>query len=96
MKALISKEDVLTARDALLAKGKQAGPRTIYNHLGRGSLTTVTRLLREVEADTPKPENQAELQEAFRKFWMIATDAGREQADAQIKELNETQLGLME
>jgi len=96
MKALISKEDVRTARDALLAKGKPAGPRTIYNHLGRGSLTTVTRLLREVETDTPKPENQPELQEAFRKFWTIATDAGREQADAQIKELNETQLGLME
>lgn len=96
MKALISKEDVRIARDALLAKGKQAGPRTIYNSLGRGSLTTVTRLLREIEADSPKSENQAELQEAFRKFWVIATDAGREQAEAQIKELIETQLGLME
>jgi len=96
MKTLISKEDVSKAREDLLARGKQAGPRTIYNHLGRGSLTTVTKLLREIEANSPKSENQSELQDAFRKFWAIATDAGKEQAIAQIKELSETQLGLIE
>lgn len=96
MKTLITKEDVLHAREALLARGKQAGPRTIFNQLGRGSLTTVTKLLREIEADYPKPENQSELQDAFRKFWVIATDAGKEQAVAQIKELTETQIGLLE
>lgn len=96
MKPLITKDDVLNTRDSLLAKGKPAGARAIYNHLGRGSFTTITRFLREIDAVTPKPENQAETQEAFRRFWTLATDAGREHAEAQIKELEETQLGLME
>lgn len=96
MKPLITKDDVLNTRDALVAKGKPAGARAIYNHLGRGSFTTITRFLREIDAVTPKPENQAETQEAFRRFWTLATDAGREHAEAQIKELEETQQGLME
>jgi len=96
MNAVITKEDVLNARNALLAKNKRPGPRTIYTHLGRGSLTTITKLLREIEAQSPKPTNEPEVQEAFQKFWSIAAKAGKDEAEAQIKELNETQLGLME
>jgi len=64
--------------------------------LGQGSFTTITKFLREIEADVPKPENQTETQEAFRRFWSLTPDAGRKDAEAQIKELEDTQLGLME
>ncbi len=96
MKSVITKQDVLSTRDSLLAKGKPAGARAIYAHLGQGSFTTITKFLCEIEADAPKPENQAEGQEAFRQFWSLATDAGRKDAEAQIKELEDTQLGLTE
>jgi len=96
MKSVITKQDVLSTRDSLLAKGKPAGARAIYAHLGQGSFTTITKFLCEIEADAPKPENQAEAQEAFRQFWSLATDAGRKDAEAQIKELEDTQLGLTE
>jgi len=69
-----------------------AGARAIHAHLGQESLTTITKFLREIEADAPKQENQAETQEAFRQFWSLAIDAGRKDAQAQIKEPEDNHL----
>jgi DNA repair exonuclease SbcCD ATPase subunit len=96
MKALVSKDDVLKAREALLSKGKSAGSRAIHGILGRGSLGTITKFLREIEADVPRPTNFTEIQDAFSKFWSMAVSAGQEQAETQIKELHEVELALIE
>jgi chromosome segregation ATPase len=88
MKALITKQDVVTAIEEIKASGRKPTIANIHAALGgRGSLTTVVKLKAEIEADGVAANDSAEGLQAFRDLWALAREEGRKTGAAEVAEL---------
>lgn len=86
----ITKEDVARARQQLMASGEKVTRMNIVRITG-GSMTTISRLLNELEADEAKVNLQADtdaenMPEAYRKIIEDMISASQEQIQEQLKQ----------
>jgi hypothetical protein len=96
MKAVITKEDVSKAMAEIRGKGKEPTFALLHAALNyRGSMSTLTRLKSEVDADEQRVNETSEEMQAFRQIWAKAAGEGRKQEESLIAELQERVAALM-
>lgn len=93
--APITRELVAAAVQALTAAGRRTSWREVRKHLGKGSPNTILAHLRAIEAETSatlarsEPQPPAAITDLVgTKVWQAALAAAREQAQAEIQDLN--------
>lgn len=96
MRKILQKEDVAKVLATLTTeKGKKPTITAIHAALGnRGSLSTLVKLLAEIEAAERPATEAGDAVHAFREMWRLAMDEGQKEAEATIKELKAVQFTL--
>jgi colicin import membrane protein len=74
----VTVEEVKTAIASVRARGEQPTIEKLRQEIGRGSLTSLLRLRKEIlEPQAPEPDRDPEAAQAFRQLWETAVEAGR-------------------
>lgn len=91
MKPVIAKEDVVNAIEALTAERKKPTIAALHAFLGnRGSLTTLVRFKREIDAECASGNGSEQSLKAFRELWQLAAAEGRKQSQTEVADLLQT------
>jgi chromosome segregation ATPase len=85
--ATISKEDVLSAQRELAAAGRSSGVLAVRAALGRGSFSTITKLLEEATDADPALGAPPEAQQSFQLAWNSAYQLGKSKSEVELKQL---------
>ena len=96
MKKILQKDEVAKIRATLTTeKGKKPTIAALHAALGnRGSLSTLVKLVAEIEADERPTTEAGDAFRTFREMWRLAMDEGQKEAELTIKELKAVQFTL--